>query len=128
MTTDRVRVVAILSKSDLDGGATTALGDCASIDARTVDELSLTVRAAYHAAADAGVEVSVYCSADGTNYDTDAYTTFTPSFAAGETKQRTVAVTPGGAYVKVTVKNNDSSADRHASVVVTAVAKKKPVV
>jgi len=76
--------------------------------------LVVTVKATYNASATAGVRVRWLYSPDGTNFDTvedaeDQGNYEDLSFAAGESRQRTVLVPIFSPYVKVQVVNLDTS-------------------
>ena len=74
----------------------------------------VTVKATYDASATAGVRVQWLYSPDGTNFDSvedaEAEGNYVDlSFAAGETRQRTVLIPILQAYVKVQVVNLDTT-------------------
>ena len=74
----------------------------------------VTVKATYNASATAGVRIRWLYSPDGTNFDTvedaeDQGNYEDLSFAAGESRQRTVLVPILQSYVKVQVVNLDTS-------------------
>jgi len=74
----------------------------------------VTVKATYDASATAGVRVQWLYSPDGTNFDSvedaEAEGNYVDlSFAAGETRQRTVLIPILQPYMKVQVVNQDTS-------------------
>jgi hypothetical protein len=76
--------------------------------------LIVTVRASYHASAASGVRVRWLYSADGVSFDSpedaEAAGNYEDlSFAAGQTRQRTVVIPLFQPYVKVQVVNRDAS-------------------
>lgn len=71
--------------------------------------LALTVRATYDASATQGVQIEVYYSPDGTNYDTDTDEVYDHPFEAGKTKQKTHVIQCVHPYVRIRIKNLDSS-------------------
>jgi len=76
--------------------------------------LVVTVKATYNASATAGVRIRWLYSPDGTNFDTvedaeDQGNYEDLSFAAGESRQRTVLVPIFSPYVKVQIVNQDTS-------------------
>lgn len=73
--------------------------------------LSLTIRETCGAAIDTDTTVGLYYSPDGNKWDSIVFTSFTLTFSAGNTIQRTVIIDPpehGYFQVKVT---NGSAAD-----------------
>jgi hypothetical protein len=83
-------------------------GSIPLVRARTV---SITIRETCGAAINADTTVSLFYSPDGNNWDTQLYTSFTLTFSAGATIQRTVIIDPpehGYFAVQVT---NGSAAD-----------------
>jgi len=83
------------------------------IDTGNVKELAITVRVTYDASATSGIRVYVLASPDGTNFDTentdDAFTYFEPSFQAGATRQKTVNIDALPRYIRLLVRNLDST-------------------
>ena len=74
----------------------------------------VTVKATYNASATAGVRIRWLYSPDGTNFDTvedaeDQGNYEDLSFAAGESRQRTVLIPIFSPYVKVQIVNQDTS-------------------
>lgn len=98
------QVEKIISVASLAGGGTT---ESAVIDLTHIRSCALTIRLTYATTATTGATVSIYSPADGTNFDTEAYFSFTPAFLAGGTKQETRVFSPDVKYIKVSVKNND---------------------
>jgi hypothetical protein len=83
------------------------------VDVGSVKSACLTVSVTYGAAA-AGVRVYVLASPDGfitvdSENTTDAFTYFEPSFAANSTRVRSVNLDLLPRYVRVLVRNLDSS-------------------
>jgi len=71
--------------------------------------LAVILRAAYNSAATAGVKLSIYYSADGTNWDTDTDDVYTHPFKAGEAKQKTYIIASVPPHVRVRVENLDGT-------------------
>jgi hypothetical protein len=68
--------------------------------------LSITCRLTFDANADTNPEVFLFYSPDGNNWDTQAYTSFTITFTASATRQRTVIIDcPEHGYIWVKVQN-----------------------
>ena len=70
--------------------------------------LSITLRCTFDAAATGDAVAHIYASPDGTNWDTEEYTSFTVTCTPGATAQRTIPVEPDPKYVRVTVENEDA--------------------
>lgn len=109
----------LLTEVTVQEASETNLAASAEVDLDGVESLALTIKVVYHASATVGVVLKVWTSPTGSDYDSDAYTTFTPSFAANGTKQKTRTIDPSPGKLKVTVENLDSAED--AVVTVTAV-------
>jgi len=91
-----------------------SIGAGGSVNSKVVDIgyqaiLALTIRVTYHSAATSGIRCDVYSSSDRANWDTDLYAQFSPSFAAGATRQKTVLIDPTARYLRVTVVNLDGT-------------------
>jgi len=83
--------------------------------------IAITLKATYESSATQGAKIELYYSQDGLNWDTDTDTTYDMPFSAGETKQKTFvtqAVTP---YIRIRVKNLDSSKAMTISLWVTSI-------
>lgn len=78
--------------------------------------LALTIRATYDGAATDGIRCDVFTSPDNTNWDTDTYAEFSPTFLAGATYQKTILVDPSARYIRVNVVNLDAAKDTGAVV------------
>ena len=75
--------------------------------ARTV---SVTCRATYNSSATSGVQVNVYYSPDGSNFDTVVYTSYIVDLTAGSTIQETkILDVPEHGYLKFEVENLDAT-------------------
>lgn len=71
---------------------------------------TLTIRGTFNASATAGIKLNAYYSADGNNYDTVAYATFTLNLSAGSTVQEThIFDMPEEGYIELKVENSDST-------------------
>jgi len=71
--------------------------------------LVVTAKVTYNSSATSGATINVYCSPDGTNYDTEPFDSQTLSFSAGATVQQTFIFAAPTQYMKIEVKNNDST-------------------
>lgn len=72
--------------------------------------LSITGRCTFNASGTKDATVKIFYSPDGTNWDTDAYASFTLAVDAGNTVQSTsYAVMPEHGYAKFAVSNGDTS-------------------
>jgi hypothetical protein len=82
-------------------------GSIPLVRART---LSITIRETCSAQLDADTTVSLFYSPDGNNWDTQLYTSFTLTFSAGNTIQRTVIIDPPEhGYFEVQVTNGSAN-------------------
>jgi hypothetical protein len=73
------------------------------IRART---LSITCRLDFGQGVDANPEIFLFFSPDGNNWDTQAYTSFTITFTASSTRQRTAIIdVPEHGYIWVKIQN-----------------------
>ena len=115
-------VTDLLTSQTVNASAESTLGNSAQLDLDGVESLAITVDATYNSSATQGVTVKVFTSYDGTNYDDDIFDSFDPSFSAGSSVQKTVAVDPSARYLKVTVQNKDTG--QSATVTVKAVTQK----
>jgi len=98
----------ILDEASIAAGATTALGDCTAIDlSGGPATLALTVECTYNAGAAQGIKIHVRTSYDDTNYDTEDWDSWTPSFTAGATIRQTKHYDTSPMYVKVLIENLD---------------------
>ena len=106
MEKPRQRVINVSSISA--GGSVSADVDC-----RYFKALALTIRVTYNSSATKGVRVYLLASQDGSNFDSestdDAFAYFEPSFSAGATRQKTVNIDALPRYIRVLVRNLDSS-------------------
>lgn len=88
-------------------GSARSRGDIKLVKARTV---GITVRETCGSSIDANTTVYVYYSPDGTNWDTEAYTSFEITYGAGETVQRTVILDiPEHGFLRVVITNGSSA-------------------
>ena len=101
--------VKIIDVSSIAAGGETHY-DMDLLDAR---EIALTVRVTYDANATDGVRVYLLSSPDGVNFDAEdennAFAYFDPGFEAGSTVQKTVLVDSLPRYLRILVRNLDSS-------------------
>jgi len=113
ITPTRATPVQELSSQSITAGGTAEF----TVDDTKTDGYSamvITVKATYNASATAGVRVRWLYSPDGTNFDTvedaeDQGNYEDLSFAAGESRQRTVLIPIFSPYVKVQIVNQDTS-------------------
>lgn len=98
------KLVSTIISASLVGGASI---ESSVIDLRGVDSGVLTVKGDFHAAAIAGMLVEILSSPDGINFDNDpwASTGLEPTFAAGQTKQKSSNLDLLPAFIKVKVTN-----------------------
>jgi hypothetical protein len=97
-----------LNLANLAAGATTALGDCSTIDlSHGPETLAITVEATYDVAANQGIRVHVRTSYDGTNYDTEDWDTWNAGFAAGAALRQTEIYDTDPYAIKVLIENLD---------------------
>ena len=100
----------VLDVANLAALATTALVDCTAVDLHNNPErLAVTVEAAYHALATAGIKVHVLSSYDGVSYDTvdwDAWNV--GGFIAGATVRQTKDYETHPYILKVRIENLDA--------------------
>ena len=115
-------VTDLLTSQTVNASAESTLGNSAQLDLDGVESLAITADVTYNSSATQGVTVKVFTSYDGTNYDDDTFDSFDPSFSAGSSVQKTVAVDPSARYLKVTVQNKDTG--QSVTVTVKAVTQK----
>jgi hypothetical protein len=70
--------------------------------------VAVTLKAVYNASATAGVQLEVYHSQDGVNWDSDTDDIVVHPFAAGATKQKTYIFPSICPYIRFRVKNLDA--------------------
>ncbi len=100
----------VLTVANLALGATTLIGDCASIDlSGGPPTLALTIEATYNAIATLGIRVHVRTSYDDVNWDSEDWDAWNPTFTAGATIRQTNHYDTGPMYVKVLVENLDAA-------------------
>ena len=100
----------ILDKASIAASATTVLADCTAVDlSEGPATLALTIEATYDAAATQGIKIHVRATYDGTNYDTEDWDSFTPSFTAGSTIRQTEHYATSPYAIKVLVENLDTA-------------------
>lgn len=98
----------IMTVSPLAAAATTVIGDCTSLDLRTGPlSLSLTIVAAYNAAATLGLVVHVRTSPDDVNWDSQDWDVWTAGFAAALALRETVDYETDPMYLRVLIENLD---------------------
>ena len=117
MEKPRQRVINVSSISA--GGSVSADVDC-----RYFTKLSVSIKVTYSSSATDGVRVYLLASWDGSNFDSenvnDAFAFFEPSFSAGATRQKTINVDALPRFIRILVRNLDSShATGHVEVWVT---------
>jgi len=108
------RTYPVLSMSTLAAGSTTSVGwggDCTEIPLHGVEHLTLTIKLTYDANASDGAKVYIYPSEGGVNYDTEAVTTYNPTFSAGDTVKESFYPTPNPRFIQVAVENLDADYD-----------------
>jgi hypothetical protein len=71
--------------------------------------VAATLKAVYNASATAGVQLEVYHSQDGSNWDSDTDDIVVHPFAAGATKQKTYIFPSVCPNIRFRVKNLDST-------------------
>jgi len=101
----------VLSSQSISAGGT---AEFTVSDTDGYSAIVVTVKATYDASATAGVRVRWLYSPDGTNFDSvedaEAQGNYEDlSFAAGETRQRTVLIPILQSYVKIQIVNLDTS-------------------
>ncbi|GAI86864.1 unnamed protein product, partial [marine sediment metagenome] len=100
----------ILAEATIALGTTTDLDDCIAIDLSDGEgKLAITVEATYDGAATQGIKIHVRTSYDGTNFDTENWDSFTPSFAIGATIRQTKHYDVSPRFIKVLVENLDGA-------------------
>ncbi|MBA7627941.1 hypothetical protein ES703_35410 [subsurface metagenome] len=98
----------LLDKASIAASTTTVLADCTVIDiSEGPTTLAIAVEATYHAAATLGIKIHVRTSYGGTNYDTEDWDSWTPSFGAGASIRQTKHYDISPMYIKVLVENLD---------------------
>lgn len=100
-------VTQILNVASIAANTESAQGTALALTNEAL--LALAVRLTFHASATVGAELRVYSSPSGTNYDTIPYHTEGITLTAGATVQKTIALTPAPANIKVSVKNLDTA-------------------
>ena len=100
----------VLNKSSLAALATTTLADCQAINMMIAKTgLAITVACTFDPAAVAGIRVHVRSSYDGTNFDTQDFDSWIPTFSAGATIQVTKVYDASTGYLKVLIENMDAA-------------------
>lgn len=98
----------VLNVPLLAAGATTAIGDCTSIDLTgNPFLLALTVEATYAALATLGIRVHVLSSYDDIVWDTEDWDVWNPAFVAGGTIRETDDYDVCPMYLRVLIENLD---------------------
>ncbi len=112
----------ILTDAVLAAAATTAIGDCASVDLRTGPlSLALTIVATYNGAATLGLRVHVRTSPDDVNWDSEDWDVWDAGFTAGAAMRETENYQTGPMYLRVLIENLDPAQTITALTVVAAV-------
>jgi hypothetical protein len=92
--------------------ATLAAGGSLDVDVFVPDNFSgvaVTLKATYNASATAAVQIEIYNSQDGTNWDSDTDDIVVHPFAPGATKQKTYIFAAACPYIRLRVKNLDAT-------------------
>jgi len=108
------RTYPVLSMDTLTAGSSTTVGwggDCTEIPLHGVEHLTLTIELTYDPSASNGAKIYIYPSEDGVNYDTEAVTTYSPTFSAGATVKESLYPTPNPRFIQVAVENLDGTYD-----------------
>ncbi len=112
----------ILTDAVLAAAATTAIGDCASVDLRTGPlSLALTIVATYNGAATLGLRVHVRTSPDDANWDSEDWDVWDAGFTAGAAMRETENYQTDPMYLRVLIENLDPAQTITALTVVAAV-------
>jgi len=108
-----VTIAAIIAPVTVAGGESSADSTVLDYHKKCPQTLAFTVAGTYATTSSTtGLVLQIFYSPDGTNYDTDAYTTIEPAVTASaatpQTVQRTRPVTPVPGYYKCKVVNMDA--------------------
>ncbi len=112
----------ILTDAVLVAAATTAIGDCTSVDLRTGPlSLALTIVATYNGAATLGLRVHVRTSPDDANFDSEDWDVWDAGFTAGAALRETENYQTDPMFLRVLIENLDAAQTITALTVVAAV-------
>jgi hypothetical protein len=101
-------VLQILTAATITPDTTTALGTAVQLDNEVL--IALTVRLTFHASAADGADLQIFSSHNNVHYDTEPYQTISIALPnGGGLAQRTIAMIPAPAWIKVALKNKDLS-------------------
>jgi hypothetical protein len=98
----------MLSLGSLAASTTSSLTDCKPL-ALNGKPITLTAECTYDVAATSGLRIHIRSSTDLANYDTTDLYTFDNDFVAGETRRKTVELSPKVSFIKVLAENLDSA-------------------
>lgn len=108
--------VRLLDLETLSAGISSHIRDCRELPIEDADSFALTIECTYSASADSGVQVHIYSSYDGLNYDTQGLrdSQGAPifgnlSFIPNERICQTKDIVCSSRFVKVAVENKDKS-------------------
>lgn len=103
----------ILTLTTLTAGTTSSYST--AIDLTKAAQLVLVLKGTFNTAASSGAKVTLWPSNDGTNYDTEAWYSWTiPTTAAGASgafQKHSYPISPVAKYIKCKVENLDASYD-----------------
>lgn len=108
LTTKAARKIVDLANLAALGIST--LADCTAIDLYVGGSaLAITLECTFNAAAVLGAKVHVRTSYDGSNYDTQDFDTWSPTFVAGASIRATKSYDVSPKYMKVLIENLDAA-------------------
>ncbi len=101
----------VLNRASLRAGETSTLKDCPPISLESSSSLALTAECTYDAGAKVGLRIYLRSSYDGLNFDTTDFYTFDNDFEPGQTRRKTVELSPKVRFIKVLVENLSNAHD-----------------
>ena len=71
--------------------------------------IALTLKSQYHPSSLSGINIYIYYSQDGVNYDTDTDEIYSLPHQAGQVKQKTFIIPAVTNFIKIKIENTDTN-------------------